>query len=80
MSELCGEIFKQNVLFVKHEEIIKRLRFIENFNEDLMINYHNISRYEKGNCNDDSKNSIQYWIYLMVRDFEKKVVFYFIKK
>ena len=70
MSKLCQDIYTNNVLYQKHEEIIKKLSFVKDMEEELMINYHNISRENLINF---QENTLQYWIYLMVRDFEKKV-------
>jgi len=70
MSKLCQDLYTNNVLYQKHEEIIKKLSFVKDMEEELMINYHNISRENLMNF---KENTLQYWIYLMVRDFEKKV-------
>ena len=70
MSQICSEIFTQNVLFRKHEEIMNSLKHIKGLEENLMINYHNVSRKNLHNLND---NPLLYWLYMVVRDFEKNV-------
>jgi len=70
MSQLCSEVFTENLLFRKHEEIMTKIKYIKDVEEELIINFHNISRKKTQNIKD---NPLLYWIYLVVRDFEKKV-------
>ena len=46
------------------------LKHIKGLEENLMINYHNVSRKNLHNLND---NPLLYWLYMVVRDFEKNV-------
>lgn len=76
ISQLCLEIFENNVLTKKHNEIIEKSDFLKHFSEDLTINLYNVSRYGDKNFKKIKEESIHYWIYLIVRDFEKKVHFF----
>lgn len=70
LAKLCSDVFTQNILFQNHEDIIKLKKFLKHIDDDLLINYHNISRKTLANL---KENPIQYWIYMIVREFEKKV-------